>query len=110
MFDYHIALTTASVGENFGPRQSAFNGVRRIPLVWLMVFQRRAPLFEEEKSIAVEEKFSEIGIGASALVMTDARVRLVQHDKAEFPHRHGKVDVDVVDRIKLFIKSANEIP
>ena len=56
------------------------------------------------------KKYSEIRLGASALVMTDARVRLVQHHKAEFPHPHGKVDVDVIDRIKLFIKPADEIP
>jgi hypothetical protein len=110
VFDYHIARVTASAGKDFGPCQGAFNGGRRIPLVGLVVLQGRTPFIEEEKSIAVLEKISKAGIAACGQVMTDARVRLVQNDKAKFPYRHSEIDVDEVDRIKLFIKSADEIP
>jgi hypothetical protein len=107
--DYHITHMPALVSESFSPRHGACDGRWRIiSYPWLMVFQRCTPLFEKEKSIAVVEKVSKAaGIGACGLVMTDARSRLVQNDKAEFPQCHSEVDVDAVHRIKLLIKAAD---
>ena len=66
-------------------------------------FSSAAPHFSTKRRRLRCWRNLEVWIGACAQVMTDARVRLIQSGKADFPHRHGEIGVDEVNRVKSFI-------